>query len=56
MTVIRNGVNKIIYINVLYYIKSKFNPLLTRIWDKMIDTFLTKKKFKVFFQKNVAAL
>ena len=23
---------------------------------KMIDTFLTKKKFKDFFQKNVAAL
>jgi len=23
---------------------------------KMIDTFLTKKKFKGFFQKNVAAL
>jgi len=23
---------------------------------KMIDTFLTKKKFKEFFQKNVAAL
>ena len=23
---------------------------------KMIDTFLTKKKFKDFFQKNIAAL
>lgn len=23
---------------------------------KMVDTFLTKKKFKDFFQKNVAAL
>jgi len=23
---------------------------------KMVDTFLTKKKFKEFFQKNVAAL
>lgn len=34
----------------------ELEPEEKNIVFKMVDTFLTKKKFKDFFQKNVAAL